>query len=207
VPSARHHRHARTHGFTLLELLIVLTLGGLMMTAITTVITSELRLGRTQLLTQQRRSDWSRFTTFLANEVGEGRLVRTNTPAAQLIIDNCSPPTGYALLFSVTVPIATDLGAPVPRNVHYYTTGTGTNTVLFRCGPAILANGRLNNTIRDFIPARLLSGIPLSAAIDANQVSVTICNYTSPTCTVNASGASAANIGPFSVRTRSILIP
>jgi prepilin-type N-terminal cleavage/methylation domain-containing protein len=207
VPSAHHHHHARTHGFTLLELLIVLMLGGLMMTAITTVITSQLRLGRTQLLTQQRRSDWSRFTTFLANEVGEGRLVRTNTPLATLILDNCSPPTGYALLLSVTVQIATDNANPVPRNVHYYTTGTGTNTVLWRCGPAIEPDGRLNNTIRDFIPAQLLSGIPLSAAIDANQVSVTICNYTSPACTVNAAGASAANIGPFSVRTRSMLIP
>lgn len=206
MPSARHHHHARTHGFTLLELLIVLMLGGLMMTAITTVITSELRLGRTLLLTQQRRSDWSRFTTFLANEVGEGRLVRTNTPLATLILDNCAPPTGYALLFSVSVEVARDNVTPVPRNVHYYTTGTGTNTVLFRCGPRILPNGRLDHFIRDFMPRRLLSGIPLSAVTDANQVSVTICNYTSPACTVNAAGASAANIGPFSVRTRSIQI-
>jgi prepilin-type N-terminal cleavage/methylation domain-containing protein len=206
VPSARHHHHARTHGFTLLELLIVLTLGGLMMTAITTVITSELRLGRTLLLTQQRRSDWSRFTNFLANEVGEGRRVRTNTPPATLTADGCSLPTGGALLFSVTIPIATNQGLPVERNVHYYTTGTGTNTVLFRCGPDIEQTGRLDRTRRVFIPARLLSGIPLSAAIDPTQVSVTICNYTSPTCTVNAGGASAANIGPFSVRTRTMQI-
>lgn len=202
MPSARHHHHARTHGFTLLELLIVLILGGLMMTAITTVITSQLRLGRTQLLTQQRRNDWSRFTNFLANEVGEARLV-TTTPTTT---PGCSLPDGGTLLFSVTVPIATDLGAPVERNVTYYTTGTGTNTVLFRCGPDIEADGRLDRDRRIFNSARLLSGIPLSAVTDANLVSVTICNYTSPACTVNAAGASAANIGPFSVRTRSIRI-
>ena len=204
MPSARHHHHARTHGFTLLELLIVLMLGGLMMTAITTVITSELRLGRTQLLAQQRRSDWNRFTTFLANEVGEGHLV-TTTPANRP--PGCRLRSGERLLFRLTVWIADDTGDPPEREVHYYTTGTGTNTVLFRCGPAILDDGRLNNTTRVFTPARLLSGIPLSAVTDANQVSVTICNYTSPACTVNAAGASAANIGPFSVRTRSMLIP
>jgi len=204
VPSARHHHHARTHGFTLLELLIVLMLGGLMMTAITTVITSELRLGRTLLLTQQRRSDWSRFTTFLANEVGEGRLVTTSPRRTW---PGCRLPSGGRLLFSVTVEIAQDNSPPVERSVDYYTTGTGTNTVLFRCGPDIEETGRLDRDRRRFIPARLLSGIPLSAVTDANQVSVTICNYTSPACTVNAAGASAANIGPFSVRTRSILIP
>jgi prepilin-type N-terminal cleavage/methylation domain-containing protein len=207
VPSARHHHHARTHGFTLLELLIVLMLGGLMMTAITTVITSQLRLGRTQLLTQQRRSDWSRFTTFLANEVGEGRQVTTNTSAATLTAECPDLPLGGALLFSVRVPIDTILLAPVERNVHYYTTGTNTTTSLFRCGPPILPGGRLSTATRIFTPALLLSGIPLSAVTDANEVSVTICNYTSPACTVNAAGASAANIGPFSVRTRSILIP
>ena len=214
MPSARYHHQARTQGFTLLELLIVVLVGGLLMAAITTVITSQLRLGRTQLLTQQRRSDWSRFTYFLANEVGEGRLVRTNTPASTLTADDCSLPTGGALLFSVTVPIPTDLGRTIERNVHYYTTGTGTDTVLFRCGPEILAptvaepdiGGRLDTINRLFTPARLLSGIPLSAVTDANQVSVTICNYTSPACTLNAAGASAANIGPFSVRTRSMLI-
>ena len=203
MPSARCHHHARTHGFTLLELLIVLMLGGLMMTAITTVITSQLRLGRTQLLAQQLRSDWSRFTTFLANEVGEARLVtttRTTTPPG------CRLPAGGRLLFSLTVPIAQINQAPVERDIAYYTTGTGTNTVLFRCGPDIEETGRLDRDRRVFTPARLLSGIPLSAVTDANQVSVTICNYTSPACTVNAAGASAANIGPFSVRTRSIRI-
>ncbi|MFM7395229.1 MAG: prepilin-type N-terminal cleavage/methylation domain-containing protein, partial [Cyanobium sp.] len=198
------HRHARTHGFTLLELLIVLMLGGLMMTAITTVITSQLRLGRTQLRAQQLGSDWSRFTTFLANEVGEGELVTTSptTPPSS----GCRVPGGGRPLFSLTVAIAEDTGDPVWREVYYYTTGTGENTVLWRCGPAIEPDGRLNNTIRDFIPAQLLSGIPLSAAIDANQVSVTICNYTSPACTLNAAGASGANIGPFSVHTLTIQI-
>jgi prepilin-type N-terminal cleavage/methylation domain-containing protein len=205
VPSARCH-HARTHGFTLLELLIVLMLGGMIMTAITTVITSQLRLGRTQLLAQQRRSDWSRFTTFLANEVGEGHRVRTDTPPGTLNAANCPLPAGGVLLFSVTVPIATDDGAPVERNVHYYTTGNGENTILFRCGPLIRDNGRLDVIERLFTPARLLAGIPLSAVTDANEVSVTICNYTTPACTVNAAGAGAANIGPFSVRTRSIRI-
>jgi len=207
VPSARHPQRPRSGGFTLPELLIVVVLGGLLMAGISTAITSQVRLSRTQLLTQQRRSDWSRFTYFLSNEVGEGRLVRTNTPAATLTADGCTIPGGGALLFSVTVPIATDSGDPVVRNVHFYTTGTGTNTVLFRCGPPIQSSGRLNSATPTFTPARLLSGIPLSAVTDANQVSVTICSYTSPACTENAGGASAANIGPFSVRTRSILIP
>lgn len=203
MPSSRHHHHARTHGFTLLELLIVLMLGGLMMTAITTVITSQLRLGRTQLLTQQRRSDWSRFTTFLANEVGEAHRV-TTTPSTRP--PGCRLQDGERLLFRLTAAVAEDTGVPPEMEVHYYTTGTGTNTVLFRCGPYIRETGRLNTDQRRFMPAVLLSGIPLSAVTDANQVSVTICNYTSPACTVNAAGASAANIGPFSVRTRSIQI-
>lgn len=209
MPSARHPHHARTQAFTLLELLIVVLLGGLMMGAITSVIVSQLRLGRTQLRAQQLRSDWSRFTYFLANEVGEGRLVSTTTPASTLAaVCAGSPalPSGSTLLFSVTVPIATNLGSPIVRDVHYVTTGSGTNTALFRCGPEILSTGRLDTAQRIFPTARLLTGIPLSAVTDANQVSVTICNYTSPACAVNAGGASAANIGPFSVRTRSTLI-
>jgi hypothetical protein len=180
----------------MLELLIVVVVGGLVVTAISTVITSQVRLTRNQLLAQQRRTDWSRFTYFLANEVGEGREVSTSTTAAALTADGCTLPTGGALLFSVRVPIATNTGAPVERNVHYYTTGTGTNTAIFRCGPPILDTGRLNSTITTFTPARLLAGIPVTATVDAtNPVSVTL----TPSIT-------GANIGPFSVRTRSIRI-
>ena len=96
----------------------------------------------------------------------------------------CKLPEDGRLLFSLTVPIAHDTGQPVERDMIYYTTGTGTNTVLFRCGPDIQETGRLDLERRKFNPARLLSGIPLSAVTDANQVSVTICNYTSPACTV-----------------------
>jgi prepilin-type N-terminal cleavage/methylation domain-containing protein len=195
VPSARHPQRAPSRGFTLLELLIVVVLGGLVLAAITTVITSQVRLSRTQLLAQQRRSDWSRFTYFLANEVGEGRLVRTDTPAATLTADGCTLPSGGALLFSVSVPIATDTGNPVERNVHFYTTGTGTNTAIFRCGPPIQTSGRLNSATTTFTPARLLAGIPITAAVDANNVSVTL----TPSIT-------GANIVPFAVRTRSVRI-
>lgn len=179
------------------ELLIVVVLGGLVLAAITSVITSHVRLSRNQLLAQQRSSDWTRFTYFLANEVGEGRQVSTSTTAAALTADGCTLPAGGALLFSVRVPIATDAGAPVERNVHYYTTGTGTGTALFRCGPPIQTTGRLNSATATFTPARLLAGIPVTAAVDAtNPVSVTL----TPSIT-------GANIGPFAVRTRSILIP
>lgn len=207
MPPAPHRLRARTTGYTMLELLIVVVVGGLVVTAISTVITSQVRLTRNQLLAQQRRTDWSRFTYFLANEVGEGRLVRTNATAAELSADGCTLPSGGNALFTIRVPIATDAGAPVERNVHFYTTGTGTTTALFRCGPPILTTGRLNSATTAFTPARLLAGIPLSAVTDAAQVSLTICNYTSPACTVAASAGTPANIGPFAVRTRSILIP
>ncbi len=194
MPPAPHRLRARTTGYTMLELLIVVVVGGLVVTAISTVITSQVRLTRNQLLAQQRRTDWSRFTYFLANEVGEGREVSTSTTAAALTADGC--PADGALLFSVRVPIATDAGAPEERNVHYYTTGTGTNTALFRCGPPILDTGRLNSTTTTFTPARLLAGIPITAAVDAtNPVSVTL----TPSIT-------GANISPFAVRTRSIRI-
>jgi hypothetical protein len=189
----------------LVELLIVVSLGLLVTTTAGTVAISSARSERSQFRAQQRHNDWTRLTYFLANEVGEGGRVRTNTPSADLASNSCSLPSGGRLLFTVDIPIATDTGTPVRRSVHYYTTGSDDNTILFRCGPPIRDDGRLNDTATTFTPARLLSGIPLSAATDSNQVSVTICNYTSPTCNENASGTGAGNIGPFSVRTRSFL--
>ena len=222
MPPTPHRLRARTTGYTMLELLIVVVVGGLVVTAISTVITSQVRLTRNQLLAQQRRTDWSRFTYFLANEVGEGCQVRTSTVTASASDDpNCPPPTaaslsgsgcavpsGSSLLLIIVVPIVqavtpiTSLN-PVPRNIVYYSTGTGTSTTVFRCGPPILAptltqpeiGGRLNAAVTTFTPARLLAGIPITAAVDANNVSVTL----TPSIT-------GANIGPFSVRTRSIVI-
>lgn len=191
--------------FTLVELLIVVALGVLVTTTAGTVAISSARSERSQFRAQQRHNDWSRLSSFLANEVGEGGRVRTNTPPADLASNGCSLPAGGSLLFSVDIPIATDTGTPVRRSVHYYTTGSDESTILFRCGPPINANGRLNAVTTSFTPARLLSGIPLSAVTDSNQVSVTICNYTSPACAEIASGTGAGNIGPFSVRTRSFL--
>jgi hypothetical protein len=192
-------------GFTLAELLIVVALGLLVTTTAGTVAISSARSERSQFRSQQRHNDWTRFTYFLANEVGEGGRVRTNASPAELASNGCSLPGDGSILFTVDIPIATDTGTPVRRSVHYYTSGTGENTILFRCGPEITREGRLATGSTSFMPARLLSGIPLSAATDSNQVSVTICNYTSPTCNENASGAGAGNIGPFSVRTRSFL--
>lgn len=219
MPHAPQRHRTGSSGFTLLELLLVVVLGGLVLAAITSVITSTIRAGRTQLLAQQRRTDWTRFTYFLANEVGEGCQVRTSTatpsasddpncpPATATALSSagCSVPVGSSLLFIVVVPIVPIAGVnPIPRNIVYYTTGTGTNTAVFRCGPPILAptvaqpeiGGRLDAAVTAFTPARLLAGIPITAAVDANRVSVTL----TPSIT-------GANIGPFAVRTRSILIP
>ena len=211
APSAPHHQRARPRGYTLLELLIVVVLGGLVLAAISTVILSQVRLTRNQLLAQQSRSDWSRFTYFLANEVGEGCQVYATTTASANDNPICNPAnaavgtnvsdctSGAVVLFVVVVPIVpTNLATPSPdqRNI-YYTAGTGTNAgTLFRCGPPILQSGRLDSTITTFTKTPLLSGIPITATVDANNVSVTL----TPSIT-------GANISPFAVRTRSILIP
>jgi len=179
-------RAQRKSGFTLLEALLVLVIGGLVMAAAGSVISAVLRSQRAQLLVQQRRSDWSRFTTFLSHEVGEGSAVSVTPPAS-----NPCATSMDSFLFSIAVPIATNTGAPVDRQVHYYTTGTGTNTTVFRCGPGIETSGRLQSA--GTTTARLIAGIPLAAAVDANNVIVTL--------TPSISGA---NIGPFAVRTRSI---
>lgn len=163
----------------------MLVIGGLVMATISSVITAVVRSQRAQLLAQQRRSDWSRFTTFLSHEVGEGRAVSLTAPAS----NPCATAMG-AFLFTITVPIATDTGAPVEREVHYYTTGTDTNTTVFRCGPGIATTGRLQQA--GTTTARLIAGIPLTAAVDGNVI---------VTLTPSITGA---NIGPFAVRTRSM---
>lgn len=172
----------------MLEAMIVLVIGGLVMAAISSVITAVVRSQRTQELAQQRRSDWSRFTSFLSHEVGEGQSVST-TPSAS---NNC-PTDGF--LFSVTVPIATNDGAPVKRDVVFFTTGTGTNTTVFRCGPGIDSTGRLQQS--GSTTARLIAGIPLTAVVDPNDNNVIV------TLTPSISGA---NLTPFAVRTRSIVM-
>lgn len=138
-----HQRQSRRNisyaGFTLLELLLVSVLGALLFSALASMIVAHIRSTSTSELAARVRNDSSRIDYFIHTEASEAASIGTAA------VSNCpASVTGGATLFNFNVPVDTgqadDLTNVVP--IYYYTA----NGDLRRCGPPILANGRLNYT-------------------------------------------------------------
>ena len=178
-------------GFTLVELLVALVLGGLLLTALALVLVSAARAHRSQRTILQLRNDWARLSTLLAVEVGEGSRLESGRSTT-----GCT--SSQTSLLTITVPVDTLASASLnTRLIHYYLQGTGTATSLRRCGPAILASGQLNpDPSQPLVDVEVLQGLALAAAVDSSGSSVTL----TPAPAVEGS------TGPLSLNTRTRLI-
>lgn len=154
-------------GFTLVELLLTVVLGGLLVAATAVVLVGATRARRGQQTILQLRSSWARLTTLLAAEVGEGSRLQSGVTTS-----GCS--STQASLLTITVPVDTPSSATLnTRQIHYYLQATADGPSLRRCGPPILASGSLDATATTPVDAELVSGLTLAAAVDAVGTSVT----------------------------------
>lgn len=125
-------------GFTLLELLISLALGSLIFSTLASMIVAHIRSTSVSELAAQVRNDSNRIDYFIQTEAAEAASIGT------AVIANCPAVGGGAALFNFNVPVNTGRADDLTNvvRIFYYTA----NGNLRRCGPPILANGRLNYT-------------------------------------------------------------
>jgi prepilin-type N-terminal cleavage/methylation domain-containing protein len=120
-------------GFTLVELLIVLALGGTVLGVAGTVLLQNIRSSITIEQNQQALNELGRIAAFIELEVSEAIAISRG------VANPCNA-AGAAEMFTLSVPISEATSRPI----QYYTTGSGANTVLWRCGPPVNNNGTLN---------------------------------------------------------------
>lgn len=136
-------RSRSSTGFTLVELLIVAALGSLALATVTFVLVRSIRTSISIELNQQVLNELVRVATFIELEVGEAAADEDNNAAIQLggsSAVSCDPPSGTPAAFTLTLPDPPNAS----RTIQYYATGSGGNTILWRCGPPVLNNGTLD---------------------------------------------------------------
>jgi prepilin-type N-terminal cleavage/methylation domain-containing protein len=127
-------------GFTLVELLIVAALGSLALGIVALVLVRTIRTSVTIERNQQALNELGRIATFIELEVGEAaedddnEAIRTGAPN----------PCGAAGTEAFTLNLPNPDATPSFRTIQYYTTGTGRNATLWRCGPPVQNSGNLN---------------------------------------------------------------
>lgn len=133
------------NGFTLVELLLAVAIGGFVMVGATQLIISQTKSSVNAELAQRVRNDANRINYLINTEASEAVTVGTTSIPSQ-----CAAPAGSTARFNLNIPFptgaATYVGTTSPTNfvsVYYYTTTSGSNTDLRRCGPGIDANGKL----------------------------------------------------------------
>lgn len=118
-------------GFTLLELLIALALGGMLIGLASSVITSHLRTTQKQAELQRMRDHWGRINFFLETEIREGQSLGTEDGTGI-----CASKPNRVLTITVPNPSAPS----TPGRIVYYNNGVD----LWRCGPAVNRDGTLD---------------------------------------------------------------
>lgn len=133
-------------GFSLVELLLALTLGSVLIAAATSVAVSMIRSSVQDEAAQVAQNGWSRVQQFLLAEVGEaGRSYVASVESAPIELgfstSSCSglPAPPPQASFSLRVRNPARPGDP-PSLIHFYNQGAD----LFRCGPPVLADGSLD---------------------------------------------------------------
>ena len=120
-------------GITLVELLIVLALGGTVLGVAGTVLLQNIRSSISIEQNQQALNELGRIAAFIELEVSEAIAISRGA------INPCNA-AGATEVFTLSVPIS-DITA---RPIQYYTTGSGADMVLWRCGPPVNDNGTLD---------------------------------------------------------------
>ncbi|MCP9835570.1 MULTISPECIES: prepilin-type N-terminal cleavage/methylation domain-containing protein [unclassified Cyanobium] len=153
-----HRPHVAAAGFTLVELLVGVVLGGIALASIASVAVSHIRTTSRVTWNTQVQRDIAKINSFLAVESREACAFSAGAAApanwATSPMPTPSPcttacTTGAANEVRLLVPFNTGVNAaPTPRVIRFYTAVNGTTglTELRRDGPAITATGQLNQT-------------------------------------------------------------
>jgi prepilin-type N-terminal cleavage/methylation domain-containing protein len=137
-------------GFTLVELLLGVLLGGITLAAAAQIVVSHLNSTNTTIWSSQIQRDLSKFNFLLSSEAEEG--CRLQSGAAPANGTACAPPPAISPCngvaaplgnLNILVPMAVANNDPVGRVITYKLVG---NQVL-RDGPRILTTGRLDSTV------------------------------------------------------------
>lgn len=170
-------------GFTLVELLIGLVLGGITLGMAAILVGSYIRSTGRALWTGQMEQDYGRISRLMKTEISEACLVQVSgspsttatlpaTPCTPASANPCTVTTGTTL--SLLVPVTLANGTVTYRVISY----SRTNDQLLRTGPPITATGALNTTA-DVANVVLIDTLTNSAAgfaptVTTNCLSATI---------------------------------
>ncbi len=167
-----HPRLVPSTGFTLVELLIGVVLGGISLAAVASVAVSHIRYTNRVTWSTQTQRDIAKINSFLAVEAREACSYTAGATApanwATSPMPTPSPCTtactsGAGTQLRMLVPFSTNVTAqPVPRVIRYYTSVNATTgrTELLRDGPRILVSGQLDPiTANDQTAAVLVDGV------------------------------------------------
>lgn len=127
-----------TKGFTLVELLIAISVGSVLIGMLGTLLISEIRTGINQELSQRSKEDFVRIVALIDADISEGSQL--SIPGS---LSGCSGATGTSLV-SISVPYGFDASSNSTNSstIVYFAKPDGT---LSRCGPPFQANGSLNH--------------------------------------------------------------
>lgn len=153
-------------GFTLIELMISLSLGLLVLGATTFVITTHIRSTAASERSQRVRDDANRLNYLLQVEAGEASRIRQNVAVTQ-----CAGAPNSLFTLDIPLPTGTAGDSANITSVHYYNKGSN----FVRCGPSINRNGSLNFS-GGFLEGTVSSGTQLSLVtcqtVNTNQRAV-----------------------------------
>jgi len=193
-----HCSRRPSDGFSLIELLVGLVMGGFLMAAAASTVVSQIRSGNRMEIAQSLRNDMGRLSSFLESEIGEGDWIFYNEP-----ITGASACTGVSgnSLFALRVPNLGATGTNLAWTlIHYYQSGSGATATLNRCGPPINANGSLN-----FAGTRIATPVsPNTTLTLANTTDTKAVNYSLTIRDANA--ANPMTRAGLSTKTRVSLI-
>lgn len=142
-----HRGGRRTAAFTLIEVLIVSSVGLMALSAIVTVVVSYVRSRERVEAVLQLQEQWSRLQFLLDREIQEA----TPVSSASSVSSSCG---------KITPILELEVPGQSSRIVYYLS-----GTTLKRCGPAINASGNLASSVSD---AAVLVGVS-SFSVDTSS--------------------------------------
>jgi len=136
------HRTAAQSGFTLVELLLVLALGGTVLGVAGAILLANIRSTIALEQNQQALNELARVSAFIELEVGEAVAESSSRPAISrgfIPAPNSCNPSGTEV-FTLNLPNP----GGISRAIRYFTEPDDPTATLWRCGPPVNNNGSLN---------------------------------------------------------------
>lgn len=161
-------------GFTLVELLIAITVGTIVAVAAGELTQSSLRTGASLEDLQRLRTDWDRTSNFIQSEVVMSQRVFTDPSTLNLA--QCSSPTikktefAFGLEFKRSLPPAIYF---IRNNVQADNLEWAGDSSLWRCGPSIDLNGDYTNIITGTTTSPLIAQRLVDRMDDTCNLTVT----------------------------------